>query len=234
MAGPVNSSIVLPSDSGNAGKKVRTQTRVVGADTVHEHFFIEARKAQIVGIHRLASGVNSVQAAAQNGTTTAFAWLHVPTAVTGKAARIRQIKTEFNFSGSTAMPTNPRIGLARLTFTGTASGATLAGAKVDPDGAAPVLDIRTANTGLTVTLNTDPGSLLSTVFAPTSHTVGTAASFTVSPTTDQWLLSSALEEDEWPIIKPGQGLVIYQPDAATATDLRRFTFNVLWDEVDIA
>lgn len=34
------SFVQLPDDSINLGKKVRTNTRVVGADTVHEHYFL--------------------------------------------------------------------------------------------------------------------------------------------------------------------------------------------------
>jgi hypothetical protein len=35
-----DSFITTPDDAALTGKKVRTQTRVVGADTVHEHYFI--------------------------------------------------------------------------------------------------------------------------------------------------------------------------------------------------
>lgn len=41
MAAPIADKIILPLDTGNTGKKVRTQTRLVGADTVHEHFFVK-------------------------------------------------------------------------------------------------------------------------------------------------------------------------------------------------
>lgn len=34
------SFVILPDDSLSAGKKIRTNTRVVGSDTVHEHFWI--------------------------------------------------------------------------------------------------------------------------------------------------------------------------------------------------
>jgi hypothetical protein len=36
-----DSFVVLPTDALNSGKKVRTQTRVVNAETVHEHYSID-------------------------------------------------------------------------------------------------------------------------------------------------------------------------------------------------
>ena len=72
MAAPIADKIVLPLDTGNTGKKVRTQTRVVGADTVHEHIYIPTRQAQVLGVYRLGMAQQTVLATAQNGTSTGF------------------------------------------------------------------------------------------------------------------------------------------------------------------
>lgn len=175
-----------------------------------------------------------MQASAQNGTSTAFWWAFVPTSVSGKAARLRQLRLEFNNVGVTSMPSVPRIGVARFTYTGTASGATMAGAKLMSAAPTPVLDQRTASTGMTVTLDPTPGSLLSSVLAPAGLLAGTAASFAPHPSIQQWLMGGDAEEDEYLYALPGEGLVLYQLDAGTASDSRRFIFSVAWDEIDIA
>jgi hypothetical protein len=235
MAAPVAASVTIPSDSGNTGKKIQTQSEVIGSDTVHAHFFIPRQKAKVLGVYRAASAaLQSVQAAAQNGTSTAFLWAHVPTAVSGKKVRLRQLRIEFQNVGVTSMPTVPRIGVARFTFTGTASGATQAGAKLDASAPTPVLDQRTAVTGLTVTLDPSPGSLLSVTLVPAGLLAGTAASFAPHPSSVQWLMDGAAEEDEYLVLSPGEGVVLYQLDAGTASDSRRFAYSLVWDEIDTA
>ena len=65
MAAPIAAFAQLPTDSGNTGKKMRTQTRVIGADTVHEHFFIESSTRDMLGSYVAHSGVFTIQATAQ-------------------------------------------------------------------------------------------------------------------------------------------------------------------------
>jgi len=224
--------IILPSDAGNTGAKTPTMTRTIGSDIVHLPLMIHERKEVVEGVYRAAMALGSVQAAAQNGTSTGFLWISCPAAVTTKAMRIRRLDLQINHSASTTMPSVPRIGFARYTFTGTASGATLAGAKIDPDSPNPSIDLRTAVTGMTVTLNTDPGSLLNSVLVPPMHNV-TAAGLLFAPSIPQALVDIAAQEDEWPMIKGGQGIVLYQLDAGTAADTRRFAANIMWDEIEI-
>lgn len=232
MARSTPDNIQLPSDAGNTGAKSATLTRTQGSDTVHIPTMIPERKEVVKGVYRASMALQSVQASAQNGTSTGFLWMSCPVAVTDRAMRIRKLELMINFSASTTMPTVPRIGIARYTFTGTASGATLAGAKIDPDSPNPTIDLRTAVTGMTVTLNTDPGSLLNSVLVPPMHNI-TAAGLLFMPSVTQSLVSVTADEDEWPMIKGGQGIVLYQLDAGTATDMRRFTVNLLWDEIEI-
>jgi hypothetical protein len=48
------------------------------------------------------------------------------------------------------------------------------------------------------------------------------------------MISSYSEEDEWIVIAPGEGIVIYQDVAATTADTRRVEINMFWDEIDTA
>lgn len=232
MARSTPDKIILPSDTGNTGAKTPTMTRTVGSDIVHLPLMIHERKEVVKGVYRASMALQSVQAAAQNATSTGFLWIACPAAVTDRAMRIRKLELTVNHSASTTMPSVPRIGMARFTFTGTASGATLAGAKVDPDSPNPSIDLRTAVTGMTVTLNTDPGSLLNSVLVPPMHNV-TAAGLLFMPSLTQSLVDIGAQEDEWPMIKNGQGIALYQLDAGTAADTRRFTVSLLWDEIEI-
>src|SRR5687768_1926832 len=107
MAAPVASKIILPLDSGNTGKNVRTQTRDVGGETVHEHYFIQERKAKVISVYRLALVQSTVAAAAQNGTTAGFLFGHMPSTVSGKAMRLRRISFSSQHSTALATPTAP-------------------------------------------------------------------------------------------------------------------------------
>jgi hypothetical protein len=226
------SIVTLPADGANTGAKTPTVTKTIGADQVKAPIMIHDRYETVKGVYRAAMPIQSVAAAAQNGTSTGFLWITAPLALTTRAIRLRKMELSFQHSSTVTMPTLPRIGLARFTFTGTASGATLAGAKIDPDADNPSVDMRTATTGMTITLNTDPGSLLNIVVVPTLHNV-TAAGLAFPCTDVQQLVNIMADEDEWPIIKAGQGLVLYQPDAGTASDARRFGVSMTWDEIEL-
>lgn len=223
MAGPIAAKVTLPSDSGNAGPKVRTQTRVVGADTVHEHFFISGRKAEVLGIYRLAMAQITAAAAAQNGTSTGALWFHVPTAITNKKARIRAIRYASQHATALATPTAPRLAVSRMTFTGTASGAAITPVKVDATYPAAVADLRTAVTGLTPSL---VGVMAALPFCGAITAVGAYT----SPTDDVIMQ----EEDNWWVFAPGEGLVLWQDTAGTTSDTRVMNITIAWDEIDVS
>jgi hypothetical protein len=224
MAAPVASDVRLPDDSGNTGKRVRTQTRTVGGNTVHEHYFVQNRQAEILGIYRLAMPQQTVQAAAQNGTSTGFLWANVPAATSNKWSRIRRITMDSQHSTALATPTAPRIVATRFSFTGTPSGASLTAAKVNESFPTTILDLRTAVTGMTVTLSTPLGSagLCGAVTAVGAY----------SPANNDIIKPD--DEDEWPIVKPGNGVVLYQDTAGTASDTRKFNPTLVWDDIDVA
>jgi hypothetical protein len=225
MAAPVASEIRLPDDSGNLGKRVRTQTRDVGAGVLrHDHLFVEVRKAEVLGVYRAALDQQTVQAAAQNGTSTGFLWAHVPTAVTNKWARLRRLYVTSQHSTALATPTAPRLRIVRFTFTGTASGAAVTAAKVNSGDPTPVFDLRTAVTGLTPTL---VAALGATALAGALSAVGA-----YTPAIIDCIDTDG--EDQWPIFKPGEGFVLYQDTAGTASDTRKFNTVLVFDEIDVA
>ena len=43
MTAPASTYVQLPSDGSNTGKLNRTQTKVVGSNTVHEHFMVPSK-----------------------------------------------------------------------------------------------------------------------------------------------------------------------------------------------
>ena len=221
MAAPVAANVRLPDDAGNTGKRVRTQTRVVGADTVHEHYFVPASPYDRVGSFYVGSTQFSVQAAAQNATSTGFLWMALPAGSTADAI-IRSWSVEYTTSAVTAMPTGPVVSIARFTFTGTASGASLTAAKARSSETANQLIARTAMTGMTVTL----GAQASSSSVPAILTgVGIYGM-------KDWLIQEGTDQETNDLrIVPGEGLVLYQTVAGTTADTRRFTCDIKWDEV---
>jgi hypothetical protein len=219
MAAPVADKIITPLDTGNTGKKVRTQTRTVGSDSVHEHFFIPISQYSKVGIYFADTGTLSVQASATNGTTTGFFWLFNPVGAAIKGA-LRRMECESNITSATAMLTIPRIAISRFTFTGTASGAQITPANRDSTDATAVVNLRTASTGLTVTL----GAIAHVFYPLIGQGVGTSG---VPSTRAEW--EPQLEE-AFSVMRAGEGFVGWQPDAGTAADTRRFHCCIGWEE----
>lgn len=222
MAAPVAAFVQLPTDSGNTGKKVRTQTRVVGSDTVHEHFFIPISQRGKTGVYSFTSGVLAVQAAAQNGTTTGFLWLQNPAGSTVKAA-IRRLNVQSQFTTSLSTPTAPRIQFNLFTFTGTASGASITPAKVDSAQAANQVILRSASTGMTVTLGAAMWASFPFVVAGTAGLIfGNAAQAEMIPQ----------DEDGYTVLRTGEGVVCWQADAGTTADTRKWIVNGGWEEYE--
>lgn len=225
MAAPVASKIILPLDSGNTGKNVRTQTRVVGADTVHEHFFILESRRSRVGIYYAASGTLTIPIAAQNGGTTGLFWLYNPVGSAVKMA-VRRLATQIQFAVTTAVDlTVPRLAFSLFTFTGTGSGAQITPAKHASSDASPVGNCRTASTGLTVTI----GAMIKSDFPPILPTASSATVQANMPPTisNDW----DPPEEEQPILLAGEGLVCWAADASTTAN-RRTSTDLIWEEFE--
>ena len=229
MAAPIAGMIQLPTDSGNTGKKVRTQTRVVGADTVHEHHFIPISSRKIDGIYYASSGVLATVAAADNGTTAArLGWLEMPVGGS-KRGRLRQIENTSVLGAIVSADFTAMfspISIARFTFTGTASGALITPARRHPSDAANVANLRTASTGMTVTL---AGLARRCGLVPFIDFATAAGWISVSPHSNDY---DPQHEDEYLDFGPGEGLVFYQVDAGNTG--WRSIVSLAWDEYDNA
>lgn len=227
MAAPIADKVILPDDSGNTGKKIRTQTRVVGADIVHEHYFISERKARILSIYRLALVQGTVLASAQNGTTAGMLFGHTPSTATGKAMRLRKLSVSSQHSTVLATPTAPRLLVRRYTSSGGLSGALLEPNLNDSlTHATPACLFSLANTGTTV-VHVGIG------FGAAALAGALTAVGAYEPCFKD-IIDPAEDEDDWPIFHPGQGFVVYQDTAGTSSDTRKFNLQLLADEIDTA
>lgn len=220
MAAPVATYIQTPSDAGNTGKKVRTQSRVVGSDTVHEHFFIPVDPRDVLSIYFMHSGVISVPTSADNATSTGRFWAFNPVG-SGIKVAVRSARMSYQFVAAALDLSAARFALALFTATGTASGATITPAKRDSTDATPVGTIRTAVTGLTVTLGAILRADLLTVMALATGTGVPAGPF-LSAERD-------LNYEEHIIIRAGEGIVGYCPDASTTAN-RRATCDMILED----
>ena len=103
MAAPVASYVQLPVDTSNTGKKNRTQTRVVGSDTVHEHHVVPSPDTTKYGRYIACStGLNTVSTVAQTGAAGGYYWLHMSTAATAVGV-LRHASMTYSQQG-TAVP----------------------------------------------------------------------------------------------------------------------------------
>lgn len=225
MAAPAAAHVRNPDDTSNTGKKMQTQSETIGADSVHASYVIARQRRKILGQYFFASTLQSVQATAHDGTSTGFFWLENPVGSAVKA-RLRQLRLHGTILGEADMQSVPRIAIARFTFTGTASGSALTLAKRYTADAANVANIRSAVTGMTVTV----GGLVWTTIVPA---FGITTSGAAMPSFIDEFRPSAHEE-ELLDLDAGEGLLIYQPDNGTASDTRRFTVTGCWDEYDDA
>jgi len=225
MAAPIAAKIILPLDTSNTGKNIRSQTRVVGSDTVHEHFFVLAREAKVFGVYRFALDQSTVAAAAQNGTTAGFLFFHLGSAVTGRAARVRRLSVTSQHSTALATPTAPRLRAVRYTSAGALSGTAITAAKNDSNFGAPSSIMSTANTGTTV--------VIVAAFAACGLAGALTAVGAYEPCYKD-MVDPSSDEDDWPVFRPGEGFVVYQDTAGTAADTRKFSIQGEFDEIDTA
>lgn len=164
--------------------------------------------------------VSTVVATAHNGTSTGHLWLFNPSTNT-KRFRIERVRISTQFGSALSVPTSPVTNLSRFTFTGTASGATVAPAAIDTTYTASA-DVRSASTGLTVTLVGGP--FLSVLPVMAQGTAGWAAN---PPNETLWI---PREEEYEIVLKPGEGIVIWQSTNGTTSDTRVVAIEVQWEE----
>ena len=222
MAAPIADKIILPLDTGNTGKKKRTQTRVVGADTVHEDFVIPISDRKVTGSYKASSGTLTVPAAVHNGTTTGFLWLYNPVGSTIKMA-VKRISWNCQFIALAVDLLGGELRFNLFTFTGTGSAGLLTPAKRDSADAAAQGNFRTASTSMTCSLG---GAFYGMQYPVSQLATGGAGSW--PPTLNEWNPDSETGEI---ILRPGEGIVMWHAIAVTAANRRLFV-NVSWEEFE--
>lgn len=214
MAAPVAAIVTLPDDSGNSGKKVRTQTRVVGGNTVHEHAFFKVPERSYLSHYIVSSGVLVVQATAHTFASSGFLWIANPVGSSTKIA-IRGIEMSTQLGSALATPTSPRLIWSTFTFTGTASGASLTPGKLDSSYATPTASIRTAITGMTIVKVAD-------MFVTLPIAGATAVAY-APPAMDVW---EPIEDEYQLVLRAGEGICLWQADNGTTSDTRRIVSTI--------
>lgn len=221
MAAKVASNVTLPLDTGNTGKKKRTITSVVGADTVHEDYVILGDERNVTGTYKASSGVLSVPAAVQNGTTTGFIWLYNPVASTIKM-QVSSIKMRSQFTALAVDLLPGELRASRFTFTGVNSGTQITPAKIKN---------ATANQGqVASTWATAVATLVATLDANFYQTMDLVTGG-AGHWNQQWDDFDPSSEHEEPILLPGEGIVMWHATAVTTAN-RRLLISVSWDEFE--
>ena len=221
MAAKTDQVIILPLDTGNTGKKIRTKESTVGANTVEEYYFIPSSERSSLGNYKFSSGANAIPTSANTGTTNGLLYLTNPSASTVNVSLDRTTLKQ-NFSTTLAVDLiAPIIQINRITFTGTLSAATIAAAKRKTADAAPQGLMSLAMTGLTVTL----GAVVYTFIGQTMDLV-TGGAGHWSAQSDEWNPQS---DDDEVVLAPGEGLVWWSSLAVTTAN-RKLAINGAWKE----
>lgn len=221
MAAKTDQVIILPLDTGNTGKKIRTKESVIGANTVEEYFFIQSSERNELGNYKFSVTAAAIPAAVHTGTTTGFMFLINPVGSTSSVA-IDRISLKQNFSTTLAIDLiAPIIRLNRITFTGTLSAATITPARRKTADAAPQALLAAASTGLTVA---NVATVYEWIGQTTDLATGGAGHW--SAQSDEW--NPQGESDEL-ILVPGEGIVIWSQLAVSQPN-RKLTINGAWKE----
>ena len=222
MVAPVAGSVRLPLDTGNTGKIKRTQTRVVGADTVHSDYVIVEDPRNVVGAYRAVSTILTVPAAVQNGTSTGFMWIYNPV---GSAIKMQVSKivwdTQFTALAVDLLPGELRC--SRFTFTGVNSGTKITPSKRDSTDAAAVGEVSS-------TWATAVATLVATVCAAQYQTMDliTGGAGHWNPYRDAFDPSGEHGEI---VLRAGEGLALWHATAVTTAN-RRLILTAAWDEFE--
>lgn len=188
--------------------------RVMNSTPAYNSYALAVRQAPAIneaGRYRFVSALRAVPATADNATSTGFFWIQNPVGNT-KNCRVLQVRICQTTDQTIAadIPATPRVSYARFTFTGTASGAQLTCMKRHSTDAANSVTVRTAVTGMTVTL----GAI---GFA---QPIPAVASFGTSHVVFQLFISDFVpvaDDGYLADLAPGEGLVLYSADAGSGT-----------------
>lgn len=182
-----------------------------------------------------------VTAAIQNTTahtvnTQGFAWAFNPS-TSGVIVKLERVGLQIAQTTAVAagFPTAPRIIISKFTYTGTPSGATVAftgtgstQGKFDANYPTAILDWRTAITGATCTY----GHSLFSTMAPAIPIVGTVTTSQIAGMVSDNEYQPRESEYEH-VVRPGEGIVIWQPEVGSTGDTRKLVTRIFWEEVTI-
>jgi hypothetical protein len=218
-----NAYLGMPLDG--IGKKVDAVSLTVGGNLVHQQRVIARSHERTLTTRYWFNTGSLVVGAAADAAITGRVYIENDVDSSVLIAVTRVVFTSQHAS-VLATPTSPRIALRTFTFTqsGSPSGATIAGAKQDstlPNKNAK-WDVRTAKTLMTVTEAADIA-----IFYPVSALTAVAAS---TPARDEWVPGA----DRPLIVRPGEGLMVKQADAGTASDTRVFALSFEIEEFTVA
>lgn len=216
----LDDKIQLPLDTGNTGKMKRTRSRTIGANTVHEDFVVLSSDREYYCKPRWESGLLTIPSAVQNGTTSGLIWFFNPIGSNRKIG-VDRLTMSDQFTALGVDTVAGLLSVNRFTYTGTPSGGTITPSQRITSDAAPVGDIRTASTGMSITLG-------ARVFSKQLQTMGlaTGGAGAWSPHTQDFVPES---DDAQQILLPGEGLVFWSSVAVTTSN-RRALVNGMWEE----
>lgn len=226
VGGPAASGVAVAGnpvlDGGRAAQTL--PTAVAGGQAVANWSTFNGRQRvyssgrRRLGIYFAALGNTTVTVAADAATAGRF-WLVNNTGATVFGALRRLVYSSTTTTGLLET-TAPNFRVERITFTGTPSGATITPGKRDSNDAANTLTIRTASTGMTITA----GAALHGFQIP-------SALATTSAVAASQIFPFVGDEDEYVILRAGEGLVIRQQDVGgPVADSRIANFDIQWEE----
>lgn len=217
MSAPIASFVQTPDDTGNTGKKLRTQTRVVGANTVHEHLFVQIPQRNYIGFYWGCLPYQTVPIAAHNGTTSGNWWLFNPIANANKIS-LRRFSSTLNFVALAVDLVAGQFRMSLFTYTGTPSGAAVTLGKCDSTCPTTTASLRTASTGMTVTLG-------ATIWEETGPILPLATGSGVVCGPWQGIERNPDWDDAEIVLRAGEGVVDWSALALTTAN-RRQTTNI--------
>lgn len=208
------SYIRLPDDG--VGKKTRTRNRTVGADDIHEPYMLALVHERILTTAYYLSTGALVIAAAADAANVGRMYLFNDADSTVLLA-VRAIHFSSQMGSVLAVPTSPRITIKRYTGTGTAPSSTeTTGTKMDTS-------LADKNAGWALRNGvTNMGTVTEGAEAMAFYPVASATAVAYSPPSPA---SRRLEPESAIILRAGEGIMVKQSDAATASDTRRFTVD---------
>jgi hypothetical protein len=210
-------ALVLPNASALSTARSAGQRVPLMADEYGRARVI-VNRPKLLGAYKFESGRLTVQASA-HASTAGFFWLINPVG-SSVIGTVKKLMCTSVPTAATVFASAPRITCERVTFTGTASGASITPAKRDSTDATNTLSVRSASTGLTLAAGAIIGDF---TVPPVLTAVGIAVPV------DQYLYDDT-DEDDYIVLRPGEGIVCRQPDAGTTSDTRLITIYGSWEE----